>query len=185
VGDFDEEEVLAQLEVTEYLYDGDWYDYTFLVVKNNSEFNLDISVSVKFYNDAGELIGAESRDQEAFENGTETVLVFSPDEEYATLEYEISASEEDWYECVVSNLAYESTPAKDKEIVSVTNNGDEPADFVECYALFFRGEKVVGFDSDYFTDDDSELKPGKTITAELDCYEDYDSVLFFFTGRSD
>jgi hypothetical protein len=43
--------------------------------------------------------------------------------------------------------------------------------------------KVVGFDSRYFTDDDNELKPGKTITEELDCFEPYDSYLIYFTGR--
>ena len=49
--------------------------------------------------------------------------------------------------------------------------------------LFFSGDKVVGFDSTYFVDDDSELKPGKTITKELHCYEEYDSVKIYFTGR--
>ena len=108
-----------------------------------------------------------------------------PDEEYATSEYELSVKEDEWYESVAADLTYESIPAKEKEIVSVTNNGSEAAEFVEVYALFFNGEKPVYFNTEYFTDDDSELKPGKTITEEIDCYEDYTSVRFFITGRRD
>ena len=183
-GEFDADLVASQLEVTEYFCDGKWYDYTFLAIKNNSDFNLSISVAVKFFNGNGELIGAETRDQEAFESGTDTLLMFSPDEKYATLEYEVSVSEEDLYECVVSKLSYESTTAKNKEIVSVTNNGSIPAEFVECYVLFFKDGKVVDYDKTYFTDGDYELKPGKTITNELDCSQKYDNVLFFLTGRA-
>ena len=179
---FDEATVLSQLEVTEYSYKNIWR-YAFLVIKNNSEFNIEVSVAVKFYDKDGELVGAKDKSEVAFERGSEIVMYFMLDEAYDKIEYELSASKEDWYECVVSDLTYESTTAKKKEIVSVTNNGTEAAEFVEGYALFFKGDKVVGFSHTYFTDDDSELKPGKTITKELDCYEKYDSVKFFFTGR--
>lgn len=182
-GKFNEATVLSQLEVTEYAYSSSWYQYGFLAIKNNSNFDLDLSVSVKFYDASGNLIGANTKSQEAFESGTEILLYFMPDEEFARMEYEFSADKEDWYECVVSDLTYESVSAKNKEIVSVTNNGEKPAEFVEVHALFFKGGKVVGHNSTYFTDDDYELKPGKTITEELSCYEDYDSVKFFFTGR--
>lgn len=181
-GDFEESTVISQLEVTEYRYSSRYSEYAFLEIRNNSEFNLDISVSVKFYN-GEELVGAESASQEAFERGKEIVLYFMPDEKYTSMEYEISASEEERYECVVSDLSYEATAAKNKEIVSVTNNGEYAADFVECHALFFKSGEVVGHDSTYFVDNDNELKPGKTVTKELDCYEEYDDAKFFFTGR--
>jgi lipoprotein len=180
--DFDAETVLSQLEVQEYKYSSNPWHYAFLSVKNNSEYDLSISVSVKFYND-GELIGAKDAQEHAFEKGTEILLYFMPDEDFTEMEYEISADKEDGYECVVSELSYENVSAKNKEIISITNNGEYAAEFVECRCLFFSGEKVVGFDSQYFTDDDYELKPGKTITKELDCYEAYDSAKFFFTGR--
>lgn len=38
---------------------------------------------------------------------------------------------------------------------------------------------------DHITDDDSEIKPGDTLFAQLDCYEDeYDHVEVYFTGRA-
>lgn len=181
--EFDEATVLSQLEVTEYSYKSSVWHYAFLVIANKSEFDIEVSVDIKFYDKNGDLVGAKNGEQEAFESGTEIVMYFMPDEAYAKMEYELSVEEEDWYECVVSDLTYESTTAKKKEIVSVTNNGTEAAEFVEGSALFFKGDKVVGFEQTYFTDDDSELKPGKTITKEMDCYKKYDSVKFFFTGR--
>lgn len=182
-GKFDEEIVLSQLKVTEHKFFGKYSTAYFMAVDNNSEFNLEISVSAKFYNAANELIGAKDMSEDAFEKGTSTLISFYLDEEYSYVEYEISVAEEDYYKCVVSDLSYESVAAKDKEILSVTNNGEYAAEFVEVYALFFMGDNVVGCTSNYFTDDDSEIKPGKTITKEMDCYEEYDSVQFFFTGR--
>jgi len=180
---FDETEVLSQLNVTEYKYSDSFWNYFFLVVENNSEFNLDLSASVKFYDESGNLTGANDSSQEAFESGTKTILCFMPDDSFDSFEYELSVSEETTFNCVVSDLSFETTTATEKEILSVTNNGEKAAEFVEAYALFFMGEEVVGFTSDYFVDDDSELKPGETITREMDCYQPYDSVQFYFTGR--
>lgn len=182
-GEFVESEVLEQLKVTEYSYKNDWSRYHFIEIENGSEFDLEISVAVKFYNEAGELVGAKSDSENAFEHGHKMLFYFMPDEAYATTEYEITVTEEEYYDCVLSDLSYESIPAKEKEIVSVTNNGNEAAEFVECHILFFKDGKVVSFEWTYFTDDDSEIKPGKTITQEMDCYEPYDSYLIYFTGR--
>jgi|GEM_PF-973283 len=181
---FNEETVISQLEVTPYQYTSSIKTpWVFLTVKNNTKFNLDITIDLKTYDSDGNIIGAKSYSQEAFENNTETIFSFMLDEEPSSIEYEISAKEEDWYECVVANLVYESTSAKNKEIISVTNNGDDAAEFVECTVLFFNGEKVVGFDTRYFSDDDYELKPGKTITEELTSYKAYDSYKIYFTGH--
>lgn len=181
-GKFNAETVISQLEIEEYPYSTRYSEYVFLTVRNNSEYNIRITISARFYN-GDELVGAKSTQQEAFEKGTEIVLYFMQDEAFTSVKYDISVSEETSYMCVVSGLVYESTTAKNKEIVSVTNNGRYAAEFVECYALFFKDGKVVGHDSAYFVDDEYELKPGKTITQELSCYKDYDDVKFFFTGR--
>ena len=181
---FDEETVISELEVTKYQYTSSIKTpWVFLVVKNNSEFDLNITIDIKTYDDKGNLIGAKSSSIGAFENNTETILSFMLDEEPNSIKYEISVKEEDWYDCVVSNLSYESSAAQKKEIVSVTNNGEDAAEFVEGTMLFFNGEELVGFDRRYFSDDDYELKPGKAITKELSCYDKYDSYKIYFTGR--
>lgn len=180
-GKFDPEVVLSQLEINEYPYSSSSAEYLFLTIKNNSEYNIVVSASAKFYN-GEDLIGTRTKYQEAFEHGTETVLYFMLDEEYTSVEYDISVSEETWYQCVVSQLSYETTSAKNKEMISVTNNGEYAAFSVECYALFFKDGNVVDYSRALFIDDDCELKPGKTITSELDCYKEYDDVKFYFIG---
>lgn len=180
---FNEEAVLSQIEVTEYSYSNSFWHYAFLVVKNNSDFVLDISVSVKFYNDAGELIGVKEDSESPVASDTAVCMYFMPDEKFATMEYEISLDKEKYYASVVQDLTYETVSAKDKEIISVTNNGRDAAEFVQVYALFFNGDEVVGFQNEYITDKDYEIKPGKTISVELNCYEKYTSVKYYLTGR--
>lgn len=180
---FDQEKVLSQLQVNTYKMSNDFWHYAFIEITNNSEYDLEISANLKYRNADGNLIGADSCSENAIQSGSTVLFYTMPDEDFATIEYELSASEEDWYECVLNDLSYESVTASEKEIVTITNNGTKPAEFVECSMLFFMGDQVVGFDWTYFTDDDSEIKPGRSITKELNCYEDYDSYMIYFTGR--
>lgn len=185
-GAFDAESVVGQLKVTEHCRNEYGHYFPVLIIENPTSYDLSLSVDIKFYDKTGKLVGAKSDEVYAFENGTKTIVQFSVDEEFDRMEYEFSVEEEDYYNCVISSLKYESVSAKDKEILSVTNAGSIPAEFVEAYALFFKGGKLVATDWTYFTDDDNELKPGKTITEELTAYgEEYDSVEFYFTGRAE
>lgn len=182
-GKFDEDTVISQLDVKELSYSNNYWNYSFLLVTNNSEYDISFSVNVNFYDENGDLIGAKSESEEAVESGYTVLLFFMPDEKYATMDYEFSVDEEVFYDCVLSDLSYEGTVAKNKVILSVTNNGDEPAEFVEANVLFFNGGKLVGYSSAYITDDDFEIKPGKTINEEMDCYESFDSYQVYFAGR--
>ena len=183
-GSFNPDEVLKQLEIKEYIYEDNWFPKGFLSIKNNSAYNIRISASVKLYDAAGNLIGAQSDDVVAFEAGTETLLVFYADEKFTSMTYELTIEEEKYYNCVISNLTYQTVSARNKEIVSVTNNGKKAVDWAEGYMIFFKNGKVVGFTTTYFIDNDDELKTGKTITKEMECYEEYDSFLLFFRGRN-
>lgn len=182
-GEFDKETVLNELQVSQFKYSSKFANYAFLTIKNNSEYNLNITANVTFYNESGALIGAKSANEEAVESGYDTILYFMPDEEFFRMEYELDVSEEKHYDCVISELSFEETEAKNKIILSVTNNGKEAARFVEASVLFFNGNSVVGFSQNYAVDDDSELKPGKTIIKEMDCYEAFDSYQIFLSGR--
>lgn len=182
---FSSDSITKDITVTEYHLKEEWgFRYAFLVIENHSDYDLNISAEVKLYNKNGELVGAERREQEAVGKKTKTIMYFMPDEEYETIKYELTTKKETYYDCVTGALTYESVSAKNKEIFSVKNNGDVAVKFAEGYALFFNKGKTVGFASTYFVDDDSELKPGKTITRELDCYVEYDSVKFYLTGRA-
>lgn len=180
---FGDGSVTKDLTVEEYHLKNDWSRYAIFVIENHSDKNLEINAEIKFYNKNGELVGAKSREEAAVEKKTKTIIYCDVDEEYESVKYELTTTEERYYECVTAKLSYETVSAKEKEVVSVTNNGSLAAEYVEGFALFFKDGKIVDFDSTYFTDNDSEIKPGKTITRELDCYEVYDSVKIYFTGR--
>lgn len=185
-GSFNAEEIAKQLKITEHCRITYGHYFPALVIENPTDFNLSLSVEVKFYNKDGKLVGAQSDEVYAFEKGTKTIVQFSVDEEFNRMEYEFTAKEEEYYHCVISSLKIESVTAKDKEIVSITNTGEYAAEFVECIALFFKDGKLVADDYTYFTDDDMEIKPGKTITAELNAWgEEYDEVEFYLTGRAE
>lgn len=183
-GTFDEKTVLSQLKVTQYSYEIYGNPYVFLIVDNTSDFNLNIGAELKAYDSSGNIIAAKDTSQEAVESKTQTILKFLLDEKFEKIEYELSADIEDYYTCIISDLSYESNSAKDKEIVTVTNNGQNTAKYVEANVLFFKGEELVYYNSEYFVDDDSELKAGDSITKEVYCSEEYDSFQIYFTGRA-
>ncbi len=183
LGNFDEEAVLSQLQVQELSHNSRFANKAFLIITNNSDFDLSIDVDALFYDENGSRIAAKSASLDAVESTQPVVVTFSLDEEYATMDYELSVEPEDFYECVYSDLSYEASEAKNKIVLSVTNNGSEAAEFVQAEVLFFMGNEVVSSNFSYFTDDDFELKPGETIHEEINCYEDFDSYQVFLSGR--
>ena len=67
--EFSAQAVLTQLEVTEYTYLSDYSSHMFLVVKNNSPYNLTIYGETIFKDGDGALIGTSSAEERAFESG--------------------------------------------------------------------------------------------------------------------
>lgn len=181
---FNEEEILSKLEVVQYNYEN-ILDYTFLVlvVKNTSDFNLELGIDLTLKDASGKIIGAKSASKNAIESGYEVAFSFMLDEKPETVDYEITAKQEKRFECIQSDLFCEISLAKNKAVLSVTNNGNEAAEFVEYTALFFNQGEIVSSDSGYAVDDESELKSGKTIKKEADCFEEFDDVKVYFTGR--
>lgn len=87
------------------------------------------------------------------------------------------------YDSVIQNLSYVQNNTDDGAVFQITNNGTIPAEFVEGFALFFKGNQLVDYDWTYFTDNDSEIKPGKTISKQMNSLEDFDRIEFYMTGR--
>ncbi len=68
----------------------------------------------------------------------------------------------DYYESAQDDLSYEISEIDDGIIVTCTNDGGEAANFVEGKVIFFRGSEPIYYNSNYFVDDDGELKLGNT-----------------------
>lgn len=173
--------------VAEYtLPDGiNWYTRHFIVIKNNSEETVDVSTSSLAYSSDGTMVAAKDADFDALGAGCTSVMyeAFETDATIDHYETELKSSPSKYHESVIQDLSYVQNDIDKGAVFQVTNNGEDVAEFVEGYALFFSGENLIGYDSAYFTDDDSELKPGETISKQLTSYDEFDRIEFYLTGR--
>ncbi|MCI9078142.1 MAG: hypothetical protein HFH68_04320 [Lachnospiraceae bacterium] len=185
--DLSDTDLNSQIKVKEYSYinsiDTTWYC---MEVTNNSSVTVSIETNVTAKDKKGKTIGAASESEKAIEAGhTVCLMHMFYDTEPESYDYTLSVKEDEYYEPVLSDLSYEASDTGKKVIISCTNNGTEAAEFVEGIVLFFSGKKLLGHSSAYFTDDDSELKPGNTISKEFDYYngKKYNNFKVYLTGR--
>lgn len=178
----DKVEILAEYTLADGI---SWYTRHFMVIKNNSNETLDISTSGIAYDADDNILGAADSSLDALGAGCTSVVYEAYEVEGMVDHYEstLSAAPARYYKSVIQDLSYEQTEIAKGAVFQVTNNGSDAAEFVEGYVLFIKDGNIVGFDSTYFTDDDSELKPGATITKQLDAFESYDLIEFYLTGR--
>lgn len=174
------------LSIAEFPYvSGDsttWY----LAVTNNSDQAIAIRFNGIAYDASDIPIGADFADVEVVGPGQTTFCDFHlyNVKNVARMEYTPSFSADPYYEDVLANLSYECSTNEKNVIVTVTNNGSVPAEYVHGLALFLDDSgKVVYAGTAYFTDDDGEIKPGANITEQINTYKYYSRVGLFFTGR--
>lgn len=175
-------EVLAEYTLPDSI---GWYTRHFIIVKNNSSQSVDISTSSLAYSADGTMVSAANASFDALGTGCTSIMyeAFETDVEIDHYETTMNVVQSDYYESVIQDLSYTENDIEGGAIFQVTNNGEEPAEFVEGYVLFFLGDELVGYDSTYFTDDDSEIKPGETISNQINSYDDFDRLEFYLTGR--
>lgn len=162
-----------------------WYTRHFIIIKNNSEETIDISTSSLAYSEDGTMVGAADSSFDALGSGCTSVLyeAFETDADIDYYETEINTSKSEYFDSIIQDLSYEQNNVDKGAVFQVTNTGEDAGEFVEGHALFFLNGELVGYESTYFTDNDSEIKPGKTISKQMTCYENFDTIEFYLTGR--
>ncbi len=178
----------SDFAIDEYLYESKFgTTYYFLVVKNNSSETVEVAGNGTAYDAGGNSIGAANCSIDVLGPGETSIgyFYFNDVSGVDKVEYQMQYSQESTYSPVIKNLDVQQTLNDKNVIVSVTNNGDYAAQFVEAHALFFdANNNVIGTDSTYVTDDDSEIKPGATISKQLSATKGYDHAEVYFTGRA-
>jgi hypothetical protein len=178
----------SDFDIKEYLFESK-YGTTqyFLVIKNNSAETVEVSGNGTAFDANGNAVGAANFSIDVLGPGETSIGYFYFNEVSGVkkVDYDLQYSKETSLSPVLSNLDVQQTLNKNNIIVSVTNNGDVPAQFVQANALFFdSSNNLVGTYTTYVIDDDSEIKPGTTLSAQIDTYdESYDHVEIYFTGR--
>lgn len=177
-------EVIAEYTVTDSI---GWYTRRYMIVKNNSNSTVDISTSSLAYGGDGTMVSEAKGSLYALGSGCTSIMyeAFETNAQIATYETTTNVSISKHMESVIQDLSFVQNNIEGGAVFQVTNNGQGAAEFVEGYALFFLGDNLVDCQSTYFTDDDSEIKPGATISEQITAYEDYDRIEFYLTGRRD
>ena len=175
----------SQISVEEYVWSTRLYHYVALVFENNGNTTVQMDAQVILRDTDGNNVGVKNDSIYAFEPGVKTAIVFPNDEEFSSVEYNLTVKEESRFKGIISYLDIEYNLTSDKAVFSVTNNGGLPASFVEYVVLFFNGSEVVNYDWGFIIDSDDEIKPGNTEYREGTCYDRFDSVLIYLAGRAD
>lgn len=154
---------------------------------NNSEYDVGFAANGVAFDDNGNTIGADDASIDILGAGQTSICCFYfdsvPDIDH--VDYTCSYETDTYYTDVIHNLSSRITINDANVVVSVTNEGAEEAEFVQAYALFLDGQgNIVDQDNTYVTDNDSEIKPGATITKQLAVYgKAFETVEVYFTGR--
>lgn len=178
----------SDFEITEHIYEDYYSTRHYMIIKNNSKKDVEIYGNAIARDANGKALGAGDTYINILGPGETSICYFYFDEvqDVASVDYELYYNTDTYYPPVLGNLSFEQTANKENVIVAVTNNGKEPAMYVEAYALFFdENNNIIETDSTYFTDDDSEIKPGKTIVRQLNAYTAFDHVEVYFIGRGE
>lgn len=183
-GSFDIEDIVSQLETTEYTWKSSNYYYVAITVRNNSSYDMDLNAAIKFLDTSGKPVGARDETKSAIAPGAETVFIFGNEVAFSSYEYELTPSQNKYYQCVSQNISYEENIVDNKVIVTAKNEGDIAVRFAQCTVLFMNGDNVVGSSYTYCIDDDNELKAGKSKAIQLNAYEPFDAVKVFFEGKA-
>lgn len=178
------------LTIRDWIYDvGFGSTYHIFEITNNSPYTLNIGINEIAKDSNGSEIGADSTEGIDIPSG-QTVFInnyFSNVDGIKNFDTTIQTKQEQYYIPVIQNVSVEVTDLGNKVLVKATNNGTESVEFVEATAVFFNGNQVVDYDSTYLVDNDYELKPGASISEQLDYYNfddiQYDSVRVHLTGR--
>lgn len=177
------------LSIQDWLYEDSGSTQHILEVTNNSPYTLNIRVNETAKDSTGNAIGAGSTSEDDIPAGTTVFLVnyFSEVSGAHSFDTTIETSQVKYYIPVIQNITVEATDLKDKVLVKVINNGNIPAEFVRATVVFFRENEVLGYNTQYFCDSDNELKPGASMTEQMDYYnwdgKKYDSFKIHITGQ--
>ena len=162
-----------------------WYTRHFMIVKNNSNRTVDISTSSLAYDKNGKIISSADSSFYALGAGCTSMFyeAFETAEKIEYYDISMNVVPSKYYKSVIQDLSFVQNDIDSGAVFQVTNNGADVAKFVMGYALFFLNGELVDYDIAYFTDNNSEIKPQKTISKQLNSYEDFDSIEFYLTGR--
>lgn len=167
----------------EYIWKNDSNYYVTIVARNNTPIAQDMDINVLLYDENEKMVGAKSDSRDIVPPGCEVMFTFSNKEAFSGVKYEYSLNEKSYYVPVIQNLVIDYDLTEKKAVISIRNNGDIAANFVEAYVIFKQGDKVVGYDDGYVVNSNSCINPGEMCVKEFSCSAAFDSIEVYLSGR--
>lgn len=178
---------VSQLETEEYSYESYGSSYHFVIIRNNSDQTLTVKTnSVAFDADENKIGACEV-----------TLMALGAGKEQCAIEYfdnvtgvdhfstSLTASESEMYEDGTGNIEVETSVLEDKAILTCTNNGEKAVQGLEGFVLFMKDGTCVGYDTQYFMDEESQLKAGASMTKQFNIYDvSFDDIRYFLSGTT-
>ena len=159
------------------------YGYAGLVVRNNCSVTKDCEASIQYYDESGQLVGVDTYTELAVAPGKQAFIMCMNDRPFVHINYALIARDSIYQE-IQSFVNVQAQPLEGKAIISGTNIGSVPAEFVQYDCMFLDSQgQVVDHDWGYLVDADHEIKPGMTQSNEAHCYSAYDRVEVYYSGR--
>lgn len=173
------------ISVTQYVKEQFGDTVRYLIIKNNSKETIKVSTNSKALDESGNVIGVDSGDVLAIGSKQTSVLVeyFSNTTNVSSFdtEYKVSISS---YSDVLKNLQHQEDVLGNKVIITVDNKNPYKANFVQVYAFLFKDGQLVAVYSTYVEEPYSfGVNANESYTEQLDLYDEYDYIEFYYTGR--
>ena len=179
----------SDFETKGYLYDTQSGDFIyFLVVKNNSDETVEISISGTAKDADGKELGTGEACIDILGPGEETIceLYLSEMTGVKTVECAYTYNSSDFFYPVLSDLDVKQTVNDENIVLDVTNNSEYIAQSVEAYVLYFDADgNVISFEQAAISDGEGEVKPGKTVSGCLGYYKENDHAEVYLKGKTD
>ena len=173
-------------DIKEYTYTGDGFADDYLIITNNSDKNVEISGNAGAIGSSGKMVGATNCDLYILAPGETSIAVFhfwDLDESVDHVDYHLFYDTAPMYAPVIGDLSAETSIKGNNIEVSVTNNGTGAAKYVSAYVLCFDADgNVVGYDRRYFTEGESAINPGETVSEQFSKSEDFDHFEVYLIG---
>lgn len=173
------------VDITTYSYENTIGDTLFFMAfKNNSSVDIKVNFNVTGLDAEGTKIGADSSYVNVIGAGEEGIgyAYFDQVSGIKNFEYTVDYSDEPYMKPAVSLVKVEEIVNEKNVVITCENTSEDKAVSIEAYAIFLKDGQVVGYDSRYFSDADYELKPGKTISEQLETYKAFDDVKCYYVG---
>ena len=175
------------LELEEYRLDHGEYTSEICLVRNKAEETLDLQLTAYAFDAEDRQLAVDQVWAEAVGPGmTGAVRFFWDTDTVDHVKIKVYAKREDRFLDASADLSCETSIEQNKVQLELTNTSGQKLLSVMAYILFFDDEgSFVGYDYDYFTDYDFELKAGSSISGTLECLDadSFDSFEIYLLGQ--